>query len=74
MFAKTTFTSFFVQKYVRGFASATKRDEQFISNIRGQLKEIESAGTYKRERIIISSQSSSIMISTPKQQNVLNFW
>jgi glycine C-acetyltransferase len=50
----------------------TKKDSKLVDILRQQLKEIQEAGTYKKERIITSPQSSAIKVSTG--QEVLNFW
>jgi glycine C-acetyltransferase len=67
----------FTQK--RRFISLTgttkpSRDTKLIDVLQAQLKEIEDAGTYKKERIIISPQSSSIKVNQNNEQTeVLNF-
>jgi hypothetical protein len=63
---------------VRGFASSApkkRNDDKYMEVLRQQLKEIEAAGTYKRERIIISPQSAAIKVSSQgKELSVVNFW
>ncbi|MCB9638627.1 MAG: glycine C-acetyltransferase [Myxococcales bacterium] len=46
--------------------------QKSLSVLREQLQEIEAAGTYKRERIIASSQSASIRVQA-RDEEVLNF-
>jgi hypothetical protein len=52
------------------------KDAKFLETIRSQLKEMEGAGTYKKERVITSPQSSAIKVSNShgKHREVINFW
>lgn len=66
---------------VRGFRTSTvtrtKAAATFNKHLQTQLKEIQEAGTYKKERVILSPQSSEIEVvnpSTGKKVKVLNFW
>jgi hypothetical protein len=55
----------------------TKAANPFYEVLQKGLKDIEAAGTYKRERIIVSPQSATIEVNNPKtgkRDSVLNFW
>eukprot|EP01116_Phalansterium_solitarium_P002495 TRINITY_DN12544_c0_g1_i1.p1 TRINITY_DN12544_c0_g1~~TRINITY_DN12544_c0_g1_i1.p1 ORF type:complete len:424 (-),score=113.14 TRINITY_DN12544_c0_g1_i1:283-1554(-) len=56
---------------VRSYAT-TPKDSVLVNVVRQTLKDIEAAGTYKKERIITSPQSSNIFVST-SDKPVLNF-
>lgn len=58
-------------------AAAPARDEKIMEIVRKQLADIKEAGTYKKERIILSPQRASIEVkdkSEAKKSEVLNFW
>eukprot|EP01118_Nematostelium_gracile_P005941 TRINITY_DN1895_c0_g1_i2.p1 TRINITY_DN1895_c0_g1~~TRINITY_DN1895_c0_g1_i2.p1 ORF type:complete len:329 (+),score=90.18 TRINITY_DN1895_c0_g1_i2:44-1030(+) len=57
------------------FASqSTARDAALLENIEAQIQQIKSQGTYKKERIIVSPQKSTIEVSKDgKKGQVLNF-
>lgn len=53
-------------------------NEKFVNRIHNELKEIESAGLFKKERVIISEQGAEITVNTQlkdtsQQKTVLNF-
>jgi glycine C-acetyltransferase len=52
------------------FENASYMNEKFVTRIQGELKEIESAGLIKKERIITSEQGPEITVNGKK---VLNF-
>jgi 7-keto-8-aminopelargonate synthetase-like enzyme len=55
-------------------SAASKARQAFVSHVQKELQSISDAGTYKRERVITSSQSSSISVaSSAGQRRVLNF-
>jgi glycine C-acetyltransferase len=57
----------------RSFSTSTSTSStNFAKHLQTELKNIEQAGTYKRERIITTSQSNSIQVATGSNR-VLNF-
>lgn len=59
----------------RSYTAPKAKDAKLIEILRQQLQDIEKAGTYKRERVIVSSQSPVIYVDRQgKKQEVLNFW
>lgn len=73
-FSRSNVVSFQRTRFLRHFA--TKRhDDTLVQVLRQELKNIEAAGTYKRERIITSPQSAEIEVfDGKKSRKVLNFW
>lgn len=57
---------------VRHSSSLTAANAHFRQIVQTQLDEIEKAGTYKRERIIVSPQATSINVEG-SQGKILNF-
>ncbi len=45
----------------------------FKRHVEGQLTDIRAAGTYKRERVIITPQGTTIRVADPDRSGVLNF-
>lgn len=59
---------------VSSYATARPKDATLIESLRVQLKDIEEAGTYKRERVILSPQAANIQVdSKGRKLSVLNF-
>ena len=56
-------------------SAASKARQAFVSHAQAELQSISEAGTYKRERVITSSQSSSISVASASagKRRVLNF-
>lgn len=62
-------------EYSRSFSNKKRNDEVLVNHLRSELKGIENAGTYKKERIITSPQSASIKVfDGTSTKTVLNFW
>ena len=81
MFAKCKIPVPSVRVAHRGFRTSTvtrtKAAASFNKQLQNTIKEIQEAGTYKKERVILSPQSSEIEVvnpSTGKKVKVLNFW
>jgi glycine C-acetyltransferase len=71
---KTTTTTFlnFKQRYNNYSTNNNKGKQQFKEILQQELVSIQEAGTYKKERIIVSPQSSSIYVKN-NNKAVLNF-
>lgn len=54
------------------FYSTSAASSKLKTILQSQLKDIEDAGTYKRERVITSKQGPNITVQS-SSQNVLNF-